>query len=262
MIRAYARRGVAAGLLAGLLAGLVGLLVGTPTIEAAERREHAAAEESHDEDARGRAAPHSDDQADHAEQEALFSRGEQSVGLVAGSALAGAAVGLVFAVAAAWAAGRVRGDGWWRSLKLGVVAVAALVGLPALAYPPLPPGAGDPDTVGVRAALFVATVVLGLALATGGWLLARRLAGTRVLAASRQVLVGLVLVAAAALMIAALPSPASVGATASGLPGELVWRFRLGTLATQVTALAGTAVGFGVLTARAEARTASREVRT
>lgn len=271
MIRAYACRGLAAGLCAGLLAGLVGLLVGIPALNAAERLEHAAAspepaheqesaaapnEAGHDEHANEGASADEQVDAEPAAEASLLSRARESTGLIAGNGLAGAAVGLVFGIVAAWAAGRLRGDGWRRSLELGGVALAALVVLPFLAYPPAPPGAGDPDSVGLRAALFLATAGCGIAFAVGGRLLARRLACTGMLPALRQALVAAVMLGAAALLLVVLPSPASVGATASALPSELVWHFRLGTLATQATLVLGTAVVFGLLTARAEAQAA------
>lgn len=271
MIRAYAWRGLAAGLCGGLLAGLVGLLVGIPALDEAERLEHAAAspEPAHDQESASAPpdADHDDraDEAGHADEHAdaepadggsLLGRARESTGLIAGNGLAGAAVGLVFGVVAAWAAGRLRGDGWRHSLELGGVALAALVVLPFLAYPPAPPGTGDPDTVGLRAALFLATAGSGLALAVVGRLLARRLTGTGMLPALRQALVGVVVLGAASLLLVVLPSPASVGAAAPELPSELVWHFRLGTLATQATLVVGTAVVFGLLTARAEAQAA------
>lgn len=287
MIRAYACRGLAAGLCAGVLAGLVGLLLGAPALDAAERLEQAAASPepdaaspAPDHDGESAAASRDAGHGDHADESAQadeahpvdepahadapadaepagaspLSRAPGSVGLIAGNGLAGAAVGLVFGVVAAWAAGRLRGDGWRRSLELGGTALAALVVLPFLAYPPTPPGAGDPDSVGLRAALLLATVVSGIALAVVGRLLARRLAGTGMLPALRQSLVGLVVVGVAALLLVVFPSPASVGATAPQLPSELVWHFRLGTLATQATLVIGTAVVFGLLTARVEAQ--------
>lgn len=276
MIRAYAWRGLAAGLCGGLLAGLVALLVGIPALDEAERLEHAAAspepahdqesaaapnEAGHDEHADEGASPDEHVDAEPAAEASLLNRARESTGLIAGNGLAGAAVGLVFGIIAAWAAGRLGGDGWRHSLELGGVALAALVVLPFLAYPPAPPGTGDPDSVGLRAALFLATAGYGIALAVVGRLLARRLAGTGMLPALRQTLVGAVVLGAASLLLVVLPSPASVGATAPGLPSELVWHFRLGTLATQATLVLGTAVVFGLLTARAQAQAAPAQGR-
>lgn len=152
MIGACVRRGVLAGLLAGVAAGLVGLLLGEPALSAAVALEPSAPD--------------------------AFPRALQLVGLVTGTALLGLAGGAVFGVLAAWAAGRVAGDVWTRSLKLGAVGVVALVILPALAFPPEAPGV--PGT----------------------------------------------------------------------LDAALLWRYRLGSLATRLTLVGGTAVGYGLLASR------------
>jgi Probable cobalt transporter subunit (CbtA) len=225
MIGAYLRRGVVAGLLAGLLAGAVGLLAGEPGVDAAVAREAALA--------------------------AGIGRGVQKVGLVVGTILVGVAVGTLFAVAAAWAVGRVEGDGWARSLKLGAALAGAVVLLPALKYPPNPPAVGDPASVGGRTTAYVGVVLIGLLLAALAWAVGRQLrAGRPALAAPlRQVLVGAGVLLLAGGLLAGLPA---AGATPAGFPADLLWRFRIGAVATQLSLVAGVAVAFGLLTVRAE----------
>ena len=58
------------------------------------------------------------------------------------------------------------------------------------------------------------------------------------------------LVAAGVVLLAVLPD---VGDGAGGLPGELVWSFRLSSLAAQVMLWGGTAVAFGLLGTRERA---------
>jgi hypothetical protein len=233
MIGALLRRGLVAGALIGVLAGLAAQLVGEPSIDAAVRIEEAAT-------APAPAGPE-------------ITRPTQKAGLVFGTMLVGMAVGSVFALAAAWAIGRVRGDGWTRALKLGAAAAGALVLLPALKYPPNPPTVGDPATVGTRTTLYLGIVLLGLVLAALGWAGARQLAASRpsLPAPVRQAIVGLGLLVLAGLIVAGLP--AAEGA-AIGFPPELLWRFRLGAVATQLALVLGTAVAFGLLTVRAERR--------
>jgi hypothetical protein len=233
MIGALLRRGLVAGALIGVLAGLAAQLVGEPSIDAAVRIEEAAT-------APAPAGPE-------------ITRPTQKAGLVFGTMLVGMAVGSVFALAAAWAIGRVRGDGWTRALKLGAAAAGALVLLPALKYPPNPPTVGDPATVGTRTTLYLGIVLLGLVLAALGWAGARQLAASRpsLPAPVRQAIVGLGLLVLAGLIVAGLP--AAEGA-AIGFPPELLWRFRLGAVATQLVLVLGTAVAFGLLTVRAERR--------
>jgi hypothetical protein len=159
MIGTYLRRGVAAGVVAGLLAGLVGLVVAEPNMDAAIALEQAAAH-----------APSADSAAE-------ITRPQQKAGLVGGYLLVGAVLGTLFGVASAWAVGRLRGDGWVRSLKLGAVAIATLILLPALKYPPNPPGIGDPATVGRRTTLYLIIVVSGILLAAAAWAGTRQVGG-------------------------------------------------------------------------------------
>ncbi|HVL99312.1 MAG TPA: CbtA family protein [Egibacteraceae bacterium] len=230
MLQASLRRGLAAGLLAGILAGLFGLAAGEPSLDAAIALEQAA------------------DADDHGLGETL-TRPAQKVGLVAGSAAVGAVAGLLFGLAAAWAVGRVGGDGWSRSLKLGAVAVGVFVVLPALVVPANPPGVGDPDTVGTRTTAYLLSLLIGLLTAAGlrTWVARRRGQGWP--RAVRWALAG----ALAALVVAALV------ATRPDLPrpppeltGGLLWRFRLAAVTTQGILLGGTALLFGLFVRRAE----------
>lgn len=229
MLGAYLRRGLAAGLIAGLLAGGLALLVAVPALDAAIRLEDPAAEP-------------------------LFTRAEQKLGMLAGLGLVGAVGGLVFGLAQAWAVGRVRGDGWTRSLKLGAVALIAVVAVPALKYAPLPPGAAEESVAAVRGGLSVATAVVGLALAAASWPLVRRLEASPLRRASRQALtgVGLAVVAGVALLVAPDAQSSTV------LPVGLMTRFQMGALLTQVVLIGVTAVAFGVLIDRWEASSRSR----
>lgn len=236
MLRAHLRRGLAAGLLAGLLAGLVGLAVGEPPVDAAIAIEEASAT------------------ADEPDDAAAFTRGQQKAGLVAGTALVGLGVGVVFGIATGAAAGRIKGDAWQRALKLGAALVAGWVLLPFVKYAPNPPAVGDPDTVATRSALYVGLGVLGLLLAaaaaTSAAALRRRTAWP---AAVRQATVGGGVVLVAAALLAVLPDVGGAGT----FPADVLWRFRLGSLATQVTLYGGVAVIAGLLGSRAERHAAA-----
>lgn len=236
MIGASVRRGLAAGLLAGVLAGLVAFSVGEPALSQAVALE----EQEPAEQERTPAGP---------------SRTVQRVALVPGYALVGLAVGALFGVAAAWARGRVAGDGWTRSLKLSAVCIGALVLLPALRYPPNPPGAGEAGDMGTRTGLYLALGIAGLLLAGAAWSGARGLAAAGVGRAVRQTVVGVTVVVVAGVMLALLPGRGG----ADGLPAELVWRFRLASFASQSTLYGGLGVIFGLLSVRQE-RVAAPEV--
>lgn len=238
-IGAAVRRGLVAGVLAGLAAGLLALAIGEPPVEAAIHREEAV-----EAAAAGQPGP----------PEFAVTRPAQRVGLVVGTTLAGLAVGGLFGVASAWAIGRVEGNAWARSLKLGATAVGVLVLLPALKYPPNPPAVGDPATIERRTALYLGLGLVGLLLALAGWALARQLAASRLPAPVRQTVVGVGVVAVAAILLVALPG---IGEEPD-VPADLLWSFRLASIATQATLYAGTALVFGLLVAHDERRACSR----
>jgi len=233
MIAAAVRRGLVAGLLAGLCAGLLSLAIGEPRVEAAIRLEEAAAAAGN---------------VDAGPPAFEVTRPAQRVGLVVGLGLYGLAVGTLFGVAFLWAAGRVAGGPWPRSLKLGAAALGALVLLPALKYPPNPPAVGDPATVGQRTTLYLGLAAIGVLLALAAWAAARQLAGSRLPAPARQTLVGAGVVAVAAAVLVALPTAGEPVA----IPADLLWSFRLASIATQATLYGGTALLFGLLAARAQ----------
>lgn len=237
MLGASVRRGLLAGVLAGLVAALFGLAVGEPVLDRAIALEAAAApvEEDHG---------------------ALFSRPQQKAGLVAGNLLIGVAVGAVAGLVGAWSAGRVGGDAWTRAAKLAAVSVAAVVLLPALGYPPDPPGVGDPATVGDRAAGYLLLVAIGIGLALAAWTALRQMADAHVDRPVRHLLVGVGAAAAAAGALAAVrASPAPAAA-----PADLVWTFRLVSLATQALLVGGAFIAWGLLSSRAERHAPARVV--
>jgi hypothetical protein len=227
-------RGLTAGLIAGVLAGLVGLVVGEPSIEAAIAIEEAA----------GHAA---------GTGEVEMPRAAQRAGLVIGSGLLGAVLGLGFAVAFAWSAGRMAGDAWRRSLTLGAVSASAIAVLPALALPANPPAVGDPGSVGARTLAYLLVAVIGVLLAVAGRLAALALARRGVAAPVRQTLVGLGVLAAAATVLVVQPiPPVPVG----DVPADVLWAFRVASLGVQLVLHIGIAVAFGLLSHRAARRTA------
>lgn len=233
MLSSSIRTGLAAGLLAGLLAGSFGLLVGSPSLEHAIALEEAAAHgHGHDEE---------------------LPRWLQQAGLVAGSALVGAAVGALFGLAFAWSSGRVRGEAWTRSLKLGGVLLGAFVLLPALVQPANPPGVGDSEAVTARTVAYLGSVLAGLLLAAAAWTGGRWLQEhTKLQAPVRQTLTGVAVLAAGLLFIALVAGPAGQ----APVPAELLWSFRLAAVATQAVLYGGLAVIFGLLTAQAQRPTA------
>jgi predicted cobalt transporter CbtA len=214
---------VLAGLVAGLVFGVFHFLVAEPLIEQAIAIEA------------GRRT---------AEAE-VVTRDMQRVGLLVGSLLYGAALGLLFGVACALVRPRFPGVGRSASGLLAALVAGWLVGvLPLLKYPANPPGVGDPSTIAYRQALFLLCWVLsigGLVVASGIYQLARARGRRPALLGA-----GVVYALYVAVLLAALPaSPDPVT-----LPGELVALFRVVSLAGQVVLWGVLGAVFGLLLAR------------
>ena len=205
MVGSLLLRGLLAGLVAGLAAGAFAFVAGEPRLEAA------IALEGH--------AP------------GPVGRDAQRVGLVLATALHGAAVGGLFAIAYAVSRGRIGPrTGPALSLTLAGALFVAVVLVPFLKYPANPPGVGDPDSVGSRTALYltmVATCLLAL-------LAAVRVARTAVSRGHPSVASAAgvaTFVATAGIAAMVLPEANQVPA---GFPADLLWDFRLASVGTQL----------------------------
>lgn len=226
MLGSNLRRGLAAGVAAGLVAGMFALLVGEIPLAEAIRLEHAGAEA-------GASPP--------------VTRTTQQRLLPVATAIVGACLGGLFAVAFTFARRHLRApDEWQATLRFGAAVWAAVALFPALVYPAAPPGVGDPATVGTRSGFYVVALVAATALAAGLWALATVLRG-RMPRVPRQVAVGTLAVLSAGALAVVLP--ADGGATA--VPADLLWSFRLASLGTQTVLWAVLVVTFGWLLQRA-----------
>ena len=245
MIAPLLRRGLVVGVIAGLLAGVFAFVVGEPLVQDAIELEQSAG-------ARAATAPLLAQVGD-----VVVSRPGQRFGLLVAAALYGACVGVVFAVAFALLRGRgAPRDDWQLSVRLAAALFAALVLVPFLKYPASPPGVGDPDTIGARTGLYLAMLAGGLL----ALLAAARVAWSAADAAVpwRAPVLGTATFAVlAAFLAVVLPGVDEVPAA---FPAELLWRFRLSALGTQVVLWTALGAGFGVATLRAAA--ASRVPRT
>jgi predicted cobalt transporter CbtA len=244
VLASYLRRGIAAGLLAGLLAGLFAFIFGEPTVDGAiQLEEAAAADHDHGGD---EAAGHS-----HEDEEEVFSRSTQKVGLFFATGFSGMFVGGLFGMAYAYFGGRLAsGSEWIRSLSLaGALFVGAFL-IPFLKYPANPPTVGDPATIGSRTTAYFALVALSLLVVLGAWYAARTLRERGVAAPVRQLAVGLGIAVAVGVLFLILPA----GPDPGEFPAGLLWDFRLSSLGTQLVLWAGIGVIFGLLCERANRR--------
>jgi predicted cobalt transporter CbtA len=230
------------GMLAGVLAGLLSLgfaeLFGEPQIDRA-----IAVEQQHRAAAGAPAAPE------------LVSRSVQSgPGISTAVLVYGAALGGLFAIAFAFAHGRL---GLLRArASAGLLALGGFVlviGAPFMKYPANPPSVGDPSTIGRRSTLYftlvLTSVLLGIAAVQAGRRLVSRFgAWNGILLAIAGYLV---LVTAAAY---AMPG---VNEVPADFPATVLYRFRLASLGTQVVLWAGLGLVFGALAERVLATAAT-----
>jgi hypothetical protein len=233
--RALLIRGMLVGVVAAALAYLFASVFGEPQVDRA-----IAFEDAHT--MPGMADPE------------LVSRGVQStLGLGVAVLVYGAALGGIFALAFAFAYGRLGTlTARTTSLVVAVLGFGAVFLVPYLKYPANPPSIGDPDTIARRTVLHVAMVAISVAAAIGATIVARRITPrwggwTAVLVAAGAFVV---VVAVAGLLLPAVDEvPEHFSAT-------VLWRFRLASLGMQAVLWATFGLLFGALTERSLRRRA------
>jgi Probable cobalt transporter subunit (CbtA) len=229
------RRGLLVGVCAGLLAGCFAFVFGEPLVQDAIDIEQAGAHAS--------VTPVLAHVSDWA-----VSRPEQRGGLFLATALYGACVGTLFAVAFAVVRGRgAARDDWQLSIRLAAGLFAALVLVPFLKYPANPPAVGDPETIGERTWLYLAMLAGGLvslvAAARVMWSVDEGAPSWR-----RPVLGAGTFVALTGFLALILPG---VDEVPSDFPASLLWEFRLSALGSQAVLWTALGVGYGIASLRA-----------
>lgn len=224
-------RGMLAGLAAAVLAFLVAKLLGESQVGRAIAFEELTARAAGE-------TPGPD----------LVSRTVQStVGLATGLLMFSVANGGFYALAYACVQGRVG--------ALSARSTAALVALggfggayliPALKYPPNPPSIGNPDTLSQRTALYFSMLAISLLVVIGSALAARHLAA-RFGAWNGGTLAG---VGGLAVLVVAFLVLPGVHETPAGFPADVLWTFRVASLAIQATVWATIGWLFGAMTER------------
>jgi hypothetical protein len=221
------------GVAAAAVAFVIASLFGEPSISAAIAFESA----------------HSSPDADGPE---LVSRSVQStIGLATAVLLYGATLGGIFALAYAFAFGRL-GALTARATAVVVASLGLLAAylVPFVKYPANPPAVGHPETIGRRSVLYLLMVLVSVLSAVAAVILARtwqaRLGGWNAVLAAAGVF--LVLVAVTGLV---LPHIDEVPA---GFPATALWRFRLASVGTQLALWATIGLLFGALTERSTRR--------
>jgi len=243
------RRGLAAGAAAGVAAAIVLYLVVEPVIRRALVIEDARGAEAGDGHAHG---------AEEA-AEPLASRTQQVIGGMGTAIVIGCLFGIVFAVVFAKTRHRLpAATDFGRSAVLAGLGFLAFVLLPALKIPSNPPAVGDPETVNQRTLIYVLTILIAVALVLAVFALDQALSARGLAPATRTSVDVAVFAVGLVLLLVLLPgTPDSIP---HDVPANLIWDFRLASLAQLGTLWATLGLVFGLLvTPRAKA---AREVET
>jgi hypothetical protein len=254
MTRTFLVRGMLVGIVAGLLSFGFLKVYGEPQVDRAiafeaqmdEAKEHFAHQH-------GMPVPEEDSE--------LVSRSVQAgLGLFTGVMIYSAAFGGLFGLAFAFAQGRVTEtvDPKVLSLLLAGIGFICIYLVPNLKYPANPPPVGNPETIGMRTALYFFMIAFSLLAMVGAVALKRVLTShyggwnATVTVAAYYVVV----------MVAAGIVMPTVNEVPDEFPAVVLWKFRVASLGAQFIMWTTLGLLFGALTERAaSARHAPSAVR-
>jgi predicted cobalt transporter CbtA len=235
-------RGMIVGLVAALLS--FGLLktVGEPAVDRAiafeTAMDEAKAKAEHDAAvARGENPPPIEEEPE------LVSRAAQGgIGLFTGVTVYNVAFGGLFALAFAICYGRM-GDFSPRvtSALIAISGFAAVYAVPILKYPANPPSIGNPDTIGVRTAIYFGMILLSMASMIVAWNVRNRL--IEQLGAWNASLIGLAVFVIAVVAFGLAMPP--LNEVPEGFPAVVLWQFRVASLGVQALMWTVLGIGFG-----------------
>jgi predicted cobalt transporter CbtA len=230
------------GILSGLLAFGILKTVGEPAVDRAiafeSAMDEAKAEAEHDAAvARGENPP------PVVEEPELVSRPVQGgIGLFTGAMVYNVAFGGLFALAFAICYGRM-GDFSPRvtSALIAISGFAAVYAVPILKYPANPPSIGNPDTIGIRTAIYFGMILLSLASMIVAWNVRNRL--IEQLGAWNASLIGLAVFVVAVVAFGLAMPP--LNEVPEGFPAVVLWQFRVASLGAQALMWTVLGLGFG-----------------
>ena len=242
------RRGVLAGLSAGVASAVVTWLVVEPVIRRALVIEGSRTTAVH-----GGGQSIAVHVPAHGGDEPLVSRTVQVVGGGVTAALVGVAVGVIFAVVYARVRERLGGRGdLVGSMTLAAIGFGAVSLLPALVVPANPPAVGDADTVGRRTMLYAVVLLLGVAIPLVVAAVDSRLAQRGTPTSTRRTVDVLTAVVLVVLVVTLVPGSPDV--VPDDVPADLLWDFRIASLAQLAAMWLTLGLVFGVLMERAVTR--------
>lgn len=224
-------RGMLAGLLAGLLAFFFARFVGEPFVDKAIAFEEMMSQAAHEMPA----------------VEEVSRATQAGSGLFTGIMIYAVAIGGLFALAFAFAYGRIGRMGpRGTSALLACGAFVAVVVVPWLKYPANPPGVGSHETIDVRTQMFFVMILASIA----GMVLAVTLARNLIarLGTPGGSLAAVIAYAAFIFVVQALLP--SINEVPENFSSELLWNFRAAALGTYAVIWIALALLFGWLAER------------
>jgi predicted cobalt transporter CbtA len=242
MTRAFLVRGMLVGILAGLLTFAFLKVYGEPQVD------HAIAFETQRDEAKAAAEKAKGMQVE--DEPELVSRPVQAgLGLFTAVMVYATAFGGLFGLAFAFAYGRVDGalSPQGVSMLLAATGFIAIYLVPNLKYPANPPSVGEPDTIGMRTALYFIMIAISLAAMIGAASL-KRVFAPRFGDWNATVIVAAVYLVLMAIAGYLLPT---VNEVPQEFPAVVLWKFRVASIGAQLIMWATLGVLFGSLTERA-----------
>ena len=248
-------RGMVVGLIAGLLSFTLLKNYGEPAVDRAiafeSAMDEAKAKAEHDAAvAKGENPPPVEDEPE------LVSRPVQAgIGLFTGVMTYNVAFGGLFALAFAILYGRM-GD-FNPRLTAALIALSgfiAVYAVPILKYPANPPSIGNPDTIGLRTAIYFGMILLSLGAMIVAWNVRNRLIDQ--FGAWNASLIGIA-VFVVAVVASGLAMP-PLDEVPEGFPAVVLWQFRMASLGAQAIMWTVLGLGFGAWVERDFARETPR----
>jgi predicted cobalt transporter CbtA len=269
MVRTFLVRGMLVGIVAGLLSFAFLEVYGEPQVERAitfetqqdeakeaarkaeSHHDHASAAHDHGLAAHDHGAEAHVHAADHDEPELVSRPVQAGLGLFVAVLVYNAAFGGLFGLTFAFAYGRTASALTPQALAavLAVTGFVAIYLVPNLKYPANPPAVGEPDTIGVRTALYFVMIAISLAAMIVSLAVKRRLV-PRFGEWSANLLVAACYVVLVAIAGFFLPS---VNEVPEQFPAVVLWNFRIASIGAQLIMWATLGLLFGALSQRAAA---------
>jgi Probable cobalt transporter subunit (CbtA) len=235
-------RGMIVGFVAALLSFGLLKVAGEPAVDRAiafeSAMDEAKAKAEHDAAvAKGETPPPPEEDYE------IVSRPTQAgIGLFTGVTTYSIALGGLFSLAFAILYGRM-GD-FSPRLTAALIALSgflAVYAVPILKYPANPPSIGNPDTIGLRTAIYFGMILLSLGSMIAAWSVRNRLIDQ--LGAWNATIVA-ALVFLVAVVIFALVMP-PLDEVPEGFPAVVLWQFRMASLGAQAIMWTVLGLGFG-----------------